>query len=62
LAYKTGSAYRAIDCVPKPKGDCDYSFNITADSLVAVESYAVKKNGVQLNDARSISPRFYLEK
>ncbi|KAK1746740.1 hypothetical protein QTG54_002084 [Skeletonema marinoi] len=46
-AYKTGSSYRTIECIPKSKGNCDYSFNMTADS--AVESYAVKKNGQLVN-------------
>ena len=51
-AYKTGSSYRTIECVPKSKGNCDFSFNMTADS--AVESYAVKKNGVQLVNTQGV--------
>jgi len=51
-AYKTGSSYRTIECIPKSKGNCDYSFNMTADS--AVESYAVKKNGVQLVNTQGV--------
>eukprot|EP00984_Skeletonema_dohrnii_P008072 scaffold2953_cov132-Skeletonema_dohrnii-CCMP3373.AAC.3 len=49
-AYDLDSAYGVIECVPK--GDCDLSFNITPKA--PVESYIVKKNGIQLDDADAI--------
>jgi hypothetical protein len=45
-AYDLNTSYGVIECVPKD--GCDLSFNITATS--PVESLAVKKNGIQLDD------------
>jgi len=55
IGYDLDSSYRTIECVPK--GDCDFAFNITADS--AVETYTVKKNGVQLDDSQELPDEFY---
>ena len=44
-AYDLGSSYGAIECVPKD--GCDLSFNMTPGS--PVDSYTVKKNGIQLD-------------
>jgi len=52
--YDLDSSYRTTECVSK--GDCDFAFNITADS--AFETYTVKKNGVQL-DARQELPEVF---
>eukprot|EP00985_Skeletonema_marinoi_P019929 scaffold11605_cov83-Skeletonema_marinoi.AAC.1 len=49
-AYDLDSTYGVIECVPK--GDCDLSFNITPTA--PVESYTVKKNGIQLDDTDTI--------
>mmetsp|Transcript_28117 Transcript_28117/g.56514 ORF Transcript_28117/g.56514 Transcript_28117/m.56514 type:complete len:197 (+) Transcript_28117:345-935(+) len=43
--YDPDSSYGAIECVPKD--GCDLSFNMTPES--PVESYTVKKNGIQLD-------------
>jgi len=51
IGYDLDSSYRTIECVPK--GDCDFAFNITADS--PVETYSVKKNGIQLDDRHELS-------
>ena len=56
-AYDPDSSYGAIACVPKD--GCDLSFNITLGS--SVESYTVKKNGIQLDDRQEVGPEF-LEK
>jgi hypothetical protein len=45
VSYELNSSFGVIECVPKD--GCDLSFNIGVDS--PVESYAVKKNGVQLD-------------
>jgi hypothetical protein len=50
VGYDIDSSYRTIECVPK--GGCGFSFNITADS--PVETYTVKKNGVQLDDSKEV--------
>ncbi|KAK1732772.1 hypothetical protein QTG54_016484 [Skeletonema marinoi] len=55
--YDPDSSYGAIACVPKD--GCDLSFNITLGS--PVESYTVKKNGIQLDDRQEVGPEF-LEK
>jgi len=47
-AYDLDSTYGVIECVPK--GDCDLSFNITPTPTAPVESYTVKKNGIQLDE------------
>ena len=54
IAYDLDSSYRTIECVPK--GECDFDFNITADSRV--ETYAVKKNGIQLDDSQELQDEF----
>mmetsp|Transcript_19160 Transcript_19160/g.29969 ORF Transcript_19160/g.29969 Transcript_19160/m.29969 type:complete len:188 (+) Transcript_19160:386-949(+) len=46
-AYDLDSSYGTIECVPKD--GCDLSFNIT--SRAPVDSYTVKKNGIQLDDS-----------
>ena len=55
-AYDLDSSYGAIECVPKD--GCDLSFNITAGS--PVDSWTVKKNGIQL-DHRKEEIRFFGE-
>jgi hypothetical protein len=55
IGYDLDSSYRTIECVPK--GDCDFSFNITADS--PIETRTVKKNGVQLDDRQELPDEFY---
>jgi len=49
-AYDLDSAYGVIECVPKD--GCELSFNITPTA--PVESYTVKKNGIQLDDVDTI--------
>lgn len=49
-SYNTDSRYRMVECVPR--GGCDFSFNIAANS--AVETYTVKKNGAQLGDTQEV--------
>jgi len=58
IGYDLDSSYRTIECVPK--GDCDFAFNITADS--PVETYAVKKNGVQLDDRQKLPYGFFTDR
>jgi len=48
--YDLDSAYGVIECVPKD--GCELSFNITPTA--PVESYTVKKNGIQLDDTDTI--------
>jgi len=52
--YDLDSTYGVIECVPKD--GCDLSFNITPSSPSIVESYAVEKNGIQLNDTQKVGP------
>ena len=52
--YDLSSRFRVIECVPKD--GCDLSFNITQGS--PVDSYAVMKNGMQL-DAQEVQSRFW---
>ena len=54
--YDLDSTYGVIECVPKD--DCDLSFNITLSSPSIVESYAVEKNGIQLNDTQKVVPPY----
>jgi hypothetical protein len=58
IGYDLDSSYRTIECVPK--GDCDFAFNITADS--PIETYTVKKNGVQLDDRQELPDEFYSDR
>mmetsp|Transcript_4822 Transcript_4822/g.6101 ORF Transcript_4822/g.6101 Transcript_4822/m.6101 type:complete len:339 (+) Transcript_4822:436-1452(+) len=52
--YDLDSTYGVIECVPKD--GCDLSFNITPSSPSIVESYAVEKNGIHLNDTQKVGP------
>eukprot|EP00984_Skeletonema_dohrnii_P038287 scaffold41344_cov172-Skeletonema_dohrnii-CCMP3373.AAC.1 len=58
--YDLDSSYGVIECVPKD--GCDLSFNMTLSSNIdigsspTVESYAVEKNGIQLNDTQKVGP------
>mmetsp|Transcript_28229 Transcript_28229/g.40339 ORF Transcript_28229/g.40339 Transcript_28229/m.40339 type:complete len:569 (+) Transcript_28229:119-1825(+) len=45
-AYDLDSSYGVIECVPKD--GCDLSFNISSTS--PIDSYTVKKNGIQLEN------------
>ena len=56
-AYDLDSTYGVIECVPKD--GCDLSFNMTSES--PVESYTVKKNGIQLDDGQKVDARYYGE-
>ena len=46
IAYDLDSSYGTIERVPND--GCDFSFNITSGS--SVESYTVKKNGIELDN------------
>ena len=56
--YDLDSSYGVIECVPKD--GCDLSFNITPGS--PVESYTVKKNGIQLDDRQEVDAGYWEEK
>eukprot|EP00985_Skeletonema_marinoi_P027634 scaffold23008_cov66-Skeletonema_marinoi.AAC.4 len=56
-AYDLDSSYGAIACVPKD--GCDLSFNMTPES--PVESYTVKKNGIQLDGGQEVDAVNYGE-
>eukprot|EP00984_Skeletonema_dohrnii_P030732 scaffold22441_cov75-Skeletonema_dohrnii-CCMP3373.AAC.4 len=55
--YDPDSSYGAIACVPKD--GCDLSFNMTLRS--PVESYIVKKNGIQLDDRQEVGPEYWAQ-
>ncbi len=46
IAYDLDSSYGTIECVPND--GCDFSFNISSES--PVDSYTVKKNGIELDN------------
>jgi len=46
-AYELGSAYRTIECVPND--ECVFDFNMTEESLPALEWYNVRRNGIGLS-------------
>eukprot|EP00984_Skeletonema_dohrnii_P037401 scaffold39432_cov178-Skeletonema_dohrnii-CCMP3373.AAC.1 len=54
--YDLDSSYGVIECVPKD--DCDLSLNMTPSLPSIVESYAVEKNGIQLNDTQKVGPLY----
>eukprot|EP00984_Skeletonema_dohrnii_P038009 scaffold40743_cov233-Skeletonema_dohrnii-CCMP3373.AAC.1 len=58
LGYDLDSSYGVIECVPKD--GCDLSFNMTPES--PVESYTVKKNGIQLDDGKEVDDALYYGK
>eukprot|EP00985_Skeletonema_marinoi_P021166 scaffold12882_cov73-Skeletonema_marinoi.AAC.4 len=55
--YDLDSNYGVIECVPKD--GCDMSFNITPGS--PVESYTVKKNGIQLDDRQEVDAGYWAQ-
>mmetsp|Transcript_28118 Transcript_28118/g.56515 ORF Transcript_28118/g.56515 Transcript_28118/m.56515 type:complete len:207 (+) Transcript_28118:345-965(+) len=55
--YDPDSSYGAIECVPKD--GCDLSFNMTLRS--PVESFTLKKNGIQLDDRQEIDAGYWAQ-
>eukprot|EP00985_Skeletonema_marinoi_P034524 scaffold44148_cov234-Skeletonema_marinoi.AAC.1 len=56
-AYDLDSTYGVIECVPKD--GCDLSFNMTLRS--PVESFTLKKNGIQLDDRQEIDAGYWAQ-